>query len=93
MSSPDYNDSKFKNTFLTSRPFLRFKDNNIIDKSIYSYDKHLELSNVTGLTGKYRCRVVNDYGSEFSNVADLRVFSKCTSVCCSKKGSGSCFQR
>lgn len=52
-----------------------FKDNNIIDKSIYAYDKHLNLSNVTGLMGKYRCRVVNDYGAEFSEVADLKVFS------------------
>ena len=58
------------------RCFLRFKDNNIIDKSIHGYDKNLELSNVTGLVGKYQCRVVNDYGSEFSDIADLRVFSK-----------------
>lgn len=54
----------------------RFKDNNIIDKSTYGYDKNLELSNVTGLMGKYQCRVVNDYGAEFSDIADLRVFSK-----------------
>ncbi|XP_067046091.1 cartilage intermediate layer protein 2-like isoform X3 [Acropora muricata] len=53
-----------------------FKDNNIIDKSVYGYDKNLELSNVTGLEGKYQCRVVNDYGSEFSDIADLRVFSQ-----------------
>ena len=56
--------------------FVRFKDKNIIDKSIYGYDKNLELSNVTGLMGRYQCRVVNDYGAEFSDIADLRVFSK-----------------
>ena len=58
------------------RCFFRFKDKNIIDKSIYGYDKSLELNNVTGLMGKYQCRVANDYGSEFSDIADLRVFSK-----------------
>lgn len=56
--------------------FEWFKDDNIIDKDIYYYDKNLEISNVTGMMGKYRCRLVNDYGSEFSDVADLRVFSK-----------------
>lgn len=54
---------------------LLVKDN-IIDKSIYGYDKHLEISNVTGLMGKYQCRVVNEHGSEFSDIADLKVFSK-----------------
>ena len=56
--------------------FVRFKDNNIIDKDVYHYGKTLEISNVSGLTGRYRCRVVNGYGSEFSDIADLRVFGK-----------------
>lgn len=55
---------------------LRFKDNNIIDKDVYHYNKTLEIFDVSGLMGGYRCRVVNDYGSEFSNVANLQVLSK-----------------
>ena len=57
--------------------FVRFKDNNIIDKDVYHYGKTLEISNVSGLMGRYRCRVVNDYGSEFSDIADLKVFGEC----------------
>ena len=59
---------------------FRFKDNNIIDKDVYHYNKTLEISDVNGLKGAYRCRVVNDYGSEFSDVADLQVFSECKLV-------------
>ena len=55
---------------------FRFKDNNIIDKDVYHYNKTLEISNVNGLMGEYRCRVVNDYGSEFSDAANLEVFSE-----------------
>ena len=60
--------------------FVRFKDNNIIDKDVYHYGKTLEISNVSGLMGRYRCRVVNDYGSEFSDIADLKVFGECMLV-------------
>lgn len=31
---------------------------------------------MNGLMGGYRCRVVNDYGAEFSDVANLEVFSE-----------------
>ena len=55
---------------------VRFKDNNIIDKDAYHYGKTLQISNVSGLMGKYRCRVVNDFGAEFSDIADLKVFGK-----------------
>ena len=56
--------------------FFRFKDNNIIDKDLYYYNKTLEISDVAGLNGSFRCRVVNQFGSEFSNGADLKVLGK-----------------
>ncbi|KAJ7375809.1 hypothetical protein OS493_038673 [Desmophyllum pertusum] len=52
--------------------FEWFKDNNIIDKDVYHYNKTLEISDVSGLKGRYRCRVVNDFGSEFSDFANLQ---------------------
>lgn len=60
-----------------------FKDGNIIDD--YA-NNTLEISNVSGMSGSFRCRVVNDYGSEFSDVASLEVFSAHTSndVSCNK---------
>lgn len=55
---------------------LRFKDNNIIDKDLYSYDKTLEIFDARGLNGSYRCRAVNMFGAEFSNPAILEVLGK-----------------
>lgn len=65
--------------FLAHKYFVfpfRFKDNNIIDVEELNYNKTLEISNVSGLKGRYRCRVVNDFGSELSEVAYLQVFSE-----------------
>lgn len=62
--------------------FEWFKDNNIIDKDVYHYNKTLEISDVSGLMGGYRCRVVNDYGSEFSDVANLQVFDTSKEISC-----------
>lgn len=55
---------------------FRFKENNVIDKDLYNYDKVLEIPDVTALNGSFRCRVVNQFGSEFSTAADLTVFGK-----------------
>ena len=52
---------------------FRFKENNVIDKELYSYNNTLEISDVAGLNGSFRCRVVNQFGSEFSEVAELKV--------------------
>ena len=54
----------------------RFKDNNIIDKDLYNYNNALEIPDVAGLTGSFRCRVVNQFGAEFSTAAQLTVFGK-----------------
>lgn len=65
--------------FLAHKYFVspfRFKDNNIIDIEELNYNRTLEISNVSGLKGRYRCRVVNDFGSELSEVAYLQVFSE-----------------
>ncbi|KAL9962539.1 hypothetical protein ACROYT_G031647 [Oculina patagonica] len=62
--------------------FEWFKDNSIIDKDVYHYNHTLEISNVSGLMGRYRCRVVNDYGSEFSDVANLQVLNTSEEVSC-----------
>lgn len=63
--------SVFKNPIYSC--FIRFKDSNIIDDAT---GKSLEMSNVSGLNGTYRCRVVNDYGKELSDTANLKVFGK-----------------
>lgn len=55
---------------------FRFKENNVIDKDLYNYDKDLEIPDVTALNGSFRCRVVNQFGSEFSTAAELTVFGK-----------------
>lgn len=55
---------------------FRFKENNIIDRDLYNYDKVLEIPDVTALNGSFRCRVVNQFGSEFSTAAELTVFGK-----------------
>jgi hypothetical protein len=52
---------------------FRFKENNIIDKDLYNYNNTLEIAAVGGLNGTYRCRVVNDFGSEFSDGAVLKI--------------------
>ena len=57
----------------------RFKENNVIDKDLYNYNNTLEISDVTGLNGSFRCRVINQFGSEFSKVAELKVFGKVSS--------------
>ena len=54
----------------------RFKDNNIIDKDLYNYNNALEIPDVAGLNGSFRCRVVNQFGAEFSTAAQLTVFGK-----------------
>lgn len=59
-------------TLLVFSPF-RFKENNIIDNDLYSYNNTLTIPAVGGLSGTYRCRVVNDFGSEFSDRAVLKV--------------------
>ena len=51
----------------------RFKEDNIIDNSLYSFNNTLVIPAVGGLSGTYRCRVVNDFGSEFSDRAVLKV--------------------
>ena len=54
----------------------RFKDNNIIDKDLYNYNNALEIPDVAGLNGSFRCRVINQFGAEFSTAAQLTVFGK-----------------
>lgn len=56
--------------------FSRFKDNNIIDKDLLNYNNTLEIADVTGLSGSFRCRVTNQFGSEFSTAAKLTVLGK-----------------
>lgn len=51
----------------------RFKENSIIDKDLYGYNNTLLIPVVDSLSGTYRCRVVNDFGSEFSDGAVLKV--------------------
>ena len=51
----------------------RFKENNIIDKELYNYNNTLEITAEHGLNGSYRCRVVNDFGTEFSERAILEI--------------------
>ena len=69
---------KFGVTLLCDAFFfhLRFKENNVIDKELYSYNNTLEISDVADLNGSFRCRVVNQFGSEFSKVAELKVVGK-----------------
>ena len=69
----EYNLSAVTQSFYT---FSRFKDNNIIDKDLYVYNNTLEIPDVTGLSGSFRCRVTNQFGSEFSNAAELIVLGK-----------------
>ena len=54
----------------------RFKENNIIDKDLYNYNNVLEIPDVTGLNGSFRCRVINQFGAEFSTTAQLTVLGK-----------------
>ncbi len=56
--------------------FYRFKENNIIDKDLYNYNNILEIPDVAGLNGSFRCRVINQFGSEFSTTAELTVFGE-----------------
>ena len=58
---------------------FRFKENSVIDKELYSYNNTLEISDVAGLNGSFRCRVVNRFGSEFSEAAELKVMGKYSS--------------
>lgn len=55
--------------FLSSR----FKENNIIDRELYNYNNTLEIIAEHGLNGSYRCRVVNYFGTEFSERAILEI--------------------
>ena len=55
--------------FLSSR----FKENNIIDKELYNYNNTLEITAEHGLNGSYCCRVVNYFGTEFSERAILEI--------------------
>ena len=55
---------------------VRFKENNVIDKSLYNYNNTLEINDVQGLNGTFRCRAINQFGSEFSSVAELIVLGK-----------------
>lgn len=54
----------------------RFKENNIIDRDLYNYSNTLEISDVTGLNGSFRCRVVSQFGSEFSEMAILKLLGR-----------------
>lgn len=60
-----------------------FKENNVIDKDLHNYNNTLEISDVTGLNGSFRCRVINQFGSEFSKVAELKVFARSVDSCSS----------
>ncbi|PFX12781.1 Cartilage intermediate layer protein 1 [Stylophora pistillata] len=64
-----------------------FKENNIIDKEMFTYNNTLEISDVTGLNGTFRCRMVNDFGSEFSNPAELNLIENSDDSCSSKPNS------
>ncbi|KAL9962540.1 hypothetical protein ACROYT_G031648 [Oculina patagonica] len=64
-----------------------FKDNNIIDKDLYNYNNTLEITASNGLNGTYRCRVVNDFGSEFSNTAVLKIVEQSVDTCSPKPKS------
>ena len=61
---------------LNATLFPRFKENNVIDKDVFNYNNTLEISDVSGLNGTFRCRVINQFGSEFSNPAELTVLGK-----------------
>ena len=63
---------KLMTSFFTSR----FKENNIIDKELYSFNNTLKITAERGLNGSYRCRVVNDFGSEFSDGAVLKIIGR-----------------
>ena len=52
---------------------FRFKENNIIDKDLYSYNSTLVIPAAAGFNGTYRCRVVNEFGSEFSDRAVFKI--------------------
>ncbi|XP_078383573.1 cartilage intermediate layer protein 1-like isoform X1 [Oculina patagonica] len=58
-----------------------FKENNIIDKDLYNYNNTLEITAASGLNGTYRCRVVNDFGSEFSKTAVLKIVEEGIDSC------------
>ncbi|XP_022798222.1 cartilage intermediate layer protein 1-like [Stylophora pistillata] len=61
-----------------------FKENNVIDKSFYNNNNNtLEINDVQGLNGSYRCRAINQFGSEFSNEADLMVLENSEDSCSS----------
>ena len=75
-----FSHGKFGVTLLCDAFFhFRFKENNVIDKDLYNYNNTLEISDVAGLNGSFRCRVVNQFGSEFSEVAELKVMGKYSS--------------
>ena len=61
---------------MTSSFTSRFKENNIIDKELYSFNNTLKITAERGLNGSYRCRVVNDFGSEFSDGAVLKIIGR-----------------
>lgn len=63
---------KLMTSFFTSR----FKENNIIDKELYSFNNTLKITAERRLNGSYRCRVVNDFGSEFSDGAVLKIVGR-----------------
>ena len=54
----------------------RFRNGNILDKDTYNYNDTLYIPDASGMEGAYRCRAVNDFGAEFSNIADLTVFGR-----------------
>ncbi|PFX20832.1 Cartilage intermediate layer protein 1 [Stylophora pistillata] len=64
-----------------------FKENNVIDKSFYNHNNTLEINDVQGLNGSYRCRAINQFGSEFSNEADLKVLENSEDSCSSMPSS------
>ncbi|XP_022798209.1 cartilage intermediate layer protein 1-like isoform X1 [Stylophora pistillata] len=58
-----------------------FKENNIIDKELYSFDNTLKITAEHGFNGSYRCRVVNDFGSEFSDGVVLKIVDAHEAFC------------
>ena len=50
---------------------FRFKENNVIDKDLYNYNNTLEISDVAGLNGSFRCRVVNQLLVSYKSVSIL----------------------
>ncbi len=57
--------------------FLRFRNENILDKEEFNNNETLVLRKVgKNMAGDLRCRAVNEFGAEFSEPATLIVIGK-----------------